>query len=121
MVHMSKMIISVGESVECVPVLNDNFSMQFFHFFKILIFWVHRWVKEQKMVQNNKSYVCHVPYLSNHTSYDFTVKILIFQVVKGLKEQKMSENDKNLSVAPYISGTTYHMIFIYGTHVCVNG
>ena len=52
----------------------------------------------------------------------FNVKILIFQIVKGLKGQK---NDpkcrKFLSVAPYIAGTIYHMIFIYGTPVCIKG
>ena len=39
----------------------------------------------------------------------------------GLNRQKISKNDKKiLSVAPYISGisgTIYHVIFIYSTHV----
>ena len=26
---------------------------------------------------------------------------------------------KNLSVVPFISETIYHMVFIYGTHVCI--
>ena len=39
-------------------------------------------------------------------------KILIFWDVRGLKGQKMAQTD-----APYIPGTIYHMIFIYGTHV----
>ena len=49
----------------------------------------------------------------------FNVKILIFQVFKGLKAQKKNgpKWQKVLSVAPYFSGTIYHMIFIYGTHV----
>ena len=52
----------------------------------------------------------------------FNVKILIFQVVKGLKGQKMTQNVENFCFfAPYISGTIYHMIFIYGTHVCIKG
>ena len=54
----------------------------------------------------------------------FDVKILIFQVVKGLKEQKLAQNDENfclLPLLPYISETIYHMIFIYGTHVCIKG
>ena len=33
----------------------------------------------------------------------------------------MAQNDKKFSVAPDISGTIYHMIFIYGTHVCIKG
>ena len=53
----------------------------------------------------------------------FNFKILIFWVVSKLKWQKMAQNDKKfLSVAPYISGTIYQMIFIiviYGTHVCI--
>ena len=32
-----------------------------------------------------------------------------------------SKCGKLLSVAPYISGTIHHMIFIYGTHVCIKG
>ena len=44
----------------------------FFHFFKILVFWVIREVKGQNMVQNEKKdSVCHTPYLWNHTSYNF--------------------------------------------------
>ena len=57
MVHMCKMIISLGVF----------FS---FHFFKILIFWFHRGVKEQKTVQNDKN-VCHTQYLRYYTSYDY--------------------------------------------------
>ena len=51
-------------------VQNDNISRSFFHFFKILIFWVFRGVKGQKIVQNDKNSVCQNLYLSNHTSYD---------------------------------------------------
>ena len=36
---------------------------------------------------------------------------------KGKKWPKMTK----MSVTPYISGTMYHMIFIYGTHVCIKG
>ena len=44
---------------------------------------------------------------------------MIFQFVKGLKEQKNGlKCQKFLSVTPYISGTIYHMIFIYGTCIC---
>ena len=44
----------------------------FFHFFKILVFWVVKGVKGQKMVQNDKKLclsrsISHEP----HTSYDF--------------------------------------------------
>ena len=36
---------------------SDSFSRHYFHFFKILNFWVHREVKGQKTVQNDKK-VC---------------------------------------------------------------
>ena len=47
-------------------------DIHFFHFFHILIFWVHRIVKGQKMVQNDKSpqMTNPTPYLMNHTSKD---------------------------------------------------
>ena len=48
----------------------------------------------------------------------FNFQILIFWVVRGLKGQKMTQF---LSVAPCISGTVYHMMFIYGPHVCIKG
>ena len=52
----------------------------------------------------------------------FNVKILIFQFVKGLKVQKNGPKSwKFLPVASYISGIIYHMIFIYGIHVCIKG
>ena len=40
----------------------------FFHFFKILIFWVIRGVKREKGVLMTKNSVCHTPCLRNHTS-----------------------------------------------------
>ena len=39
----------------------------FIFFFKILIFWVVRVVKEPEMAQNDKNFVYHAPYLRNHT------------------------------------------------------
>ena len=53
MLHISgtihHMIIIYGTLME-----NDNISRSFFLFFKILIFWVVRGVKGQKMAQNEK-------------------------------------------------------------------
>ena len=52
----------------------------------------------------------------------FNVNILIFQFVKELKGQKDGAKcRKFLSAVPYVSGTMYHMIFIYGRHVCIKG
>ena len=45
-------------------------SSVFFHFFKILIFWVHSPLKGQKWSIMTKDSVCRTPYLRNHTSYD---------------------------------------------------
>ena len=39
----------------------------------------------------------------------------------GVKGLKVAQNEKILSVEPYISGIIYHMIFTYGTHVCLKG
>ena len=115
----------------------DNISkfffcfFHFFLFFKILIFWVVRGVKGQKIVQNNKflSVALLISRTIHHLWYIHKCKmmisqgffsffqILIFWFVRGVKEEKMVQNDKKiLSVALYISGTI-HMIFIYGTHV----
>ena len=53
----------------------------------------------------------------------FNFKILIFQVVRGAERTKNGPKwQKVLSLAPYISGTIYHMIFIYGTlSLCISG
>ena len=84
----------------------------FFYFSKILIFWVVRRVKGQKMTQNDKKKICCAPYLSNHTSYDLhlwyiSVKwwysqaffsffsILLLQVVSGVKVQKWPKMTTN--------------------------
>ena len=42
----------------------------FFHFFKILIFQVVSWVKEQQNGPKWQKFLCLTPYLRNHTSYD---------------------------------------------------
>ena len=73
------MIVIYGTHVQ-----NNNISRSFFHFFKILILWVVREVKRQKMVQNNK-------------------KICLFQ------------DNLDILFNLDISGTTNHMIVIYGT------
>ena len=97
--------------------------MFFFIFFKILIFQVVRWVKEQKLVQNNKKL-----YLSHSISQEpyiiwlsFMVelwkmviqpffsffKVLIFQVVGGIKRQKTVQNDKKFCPLISISQESY--------------
>ena len=80
-------------------------------YFSILIFWVHRAVKRQKMVQNDKKLclLCSIsqePYIMwllfmvqmckmiISPGIFFNIKILIFYIVKGLKEQKMAQMAK---------------------------
>ena len=85
-------------------VQNDGISRCFFHFFKILVFWVVRRVKAQKMIQmTKKSVVLDI----SETIYHMIViygthmengniwwcffqffKILIFWVVMGVKRAK---------------------------------
>ena len=96
----------------------------FFHFFKILIFWIHRGIKGQKMGQNGKKLclLCsisqepHIIWLSFMVQMCkmvispgvfFNVKILIFQTVKGLKGQKMTQNDKNVCLSTCIFQEPY--------------
>ena len=44
--------------------------------------------------------------------------VFFFWAFRGVKGQKMAQDDKKfMSVALHISGTIYHMIFIYGSHV----
>ena len=96
-IYLCKMVISSG-----------IFSI----FLKILIFWVYRGVKEQKMVRNDKklclsrsisqepyiiwlSFVVQMCKMITSPGVFFNFKILVFQVVKGLKGQKMAQNIEN--------------------------
>ena len=46
-------------------------SPDFFYILKIMIFWVAKGVKEQKIAQNeHKNYIRHAPYLRNSMAYD---------------------------------------------------
>ena len=56
------MIVIYGTHVQ-----NDNISRCFSHFFKMLIFWVVRGVKGQKMVQNEKKILSVVFHISGTT------------------------------------------------------
>ena len=119
MVHISKMIISSGV----------------LYFSKILIFWVHRGVKGQKMVQNDKNFcllrpISQEPYiiwLSSMvqmckliicTDVFFNFKILIFRVVRGLKGQKMAQNDKKICVSHSASQEPYIIWLWFLVHMC---
>ena len=100
---------------------NDYTFRCFFHFSKILIFWVHRGVKGQKMVQNDKkfcllpsisqesyiiwlSFIVHIckMIISSGVFFHFS-KILIFWVHRGVKGQKMVQNDKKFCLLLSIS------------------
>ena len=95
LIYVCKMIISSGV-----------FSI----ILKILIFWVHRGVKEQKTVQNDKklcllrpisqepyiilSFLVQMCKMIVSPGVFFNFKISIFHIVKGLKGQKMARNIK---------------------------
>ena len=56
----------------------------FFFFFKILIFWVVRGVKEPEMTQNDKNFVYCAPYLRNHTMpYDCAFMVHLCKRIKS--------------------------------------
>ena len=92
--HLCKMIISPGV---------------FFHFSKILIFWVVGGIKVQKIVQNDScllhsvaqqpyiirlSFMVHMCKMIISPGLLHFLKILIFWVVRGVKGQKLVQNDK---------------------------
>ena len=117
-------------------VWNNDICRLFFHFFKILIFWVVMGGKRAKTRlkwQNNLLY--HSPYLSNRTSYDHHLwytsvkgwylqaffhfsKILIFQVVSGVKGQKMAQNDKKFCLSHFILQEPYIIWLSFMVHLC---
>ena len=123
-IYLCKMIISSG-----------SFSI----FFKILIFWVHSGVKGQKMVWNDKKLclshsISQEPYIIWLSLVVQMCKMIMslgvffqcdnfdFPDCQGAERAKNDPKwQKFLSVTPFISGTIYHMIFIYDTHVCVKG
>ena len=103
----------------------------FFHFFKILIFWVVSGVKRQKMAQNDKKscllrsisqepYIIWLPFVIHKCKMIIypVCFFSIFQhldfVVRRVKRQKNGLKwQKTLSVSLRISGTTYDCGFWY--------
>ena len=135
--HISRnihhIILIYGTHVE-----NDNIYKNFFHFFKILIFWFVRGVKEQKIVQNDKKFclwrsISQEPYIIWSSSFVlckckmitfsglFSIfsKFWFFRLLRRLKDKKWPKMTKKLglSVVPYISTTIHHIIFFYGARV----
>ena len=125
------------EILRCAP--PSSRVCDFIHFFRILICGVVIEVKGQKIVQNYKKF-CPSCSISQepHIWLSFMVHICkmiislgVFLVgfqnfdflgcQEGWKGKKMPKMTNFLSVTSYISGTIYHMIFIYGTHVCIKG
>ena len=90
--------------IYCTHVWNDNTSRYFFIFSKFCFFRLLGAKRAKKWAKMTKNFVCHVPYLRNHTSYDhwYTYsrrifhffKIGIFWVVRIVKGQNMVQNDK---------------------------
>ena len=81
-------------------------SPDFFHFFKILIFWVVRRVKGQKLTQNDKSSVA--AYISGTMHHRIFTHGTHMMVTHKYHFQ---------SVILCISGTVDHVIKIFGTQI----
>ena len=96
MVLMCKMIISLGV---------------FFHFFKILIFWIVRGVKGKKIAWNDKELclshlICQEPYI-----------VWSSFVVHKCKGQKMAQNDKK-KLYHSVSQELYLIWLRFLVHIC---
>ena len=130
MLHISgtihHMIIIYGTLME-----NDNISRSFFLFFKILIFWVVRGVKGQKMAQNEKKLclscsISQEPYIIwflfmvhlckmiiSPGVFFFFSKFWFSGLLKGVKGQKIVQNVKkfcllrSISQGPYIIWSSF--------------
>ena len=130
MLHISgtihHMIIIYGTLME-----NDNISRSFFLFFKILIFWVVRGVKGQKMAQNEKKLclscsISQEPYIIWFSFMVHLCKMIISPgvffffskswfsgLLKGVKGQKIVQNVKkfcllrSISQGPYIIWSSF--------------
>ena len=113
-------------------VWNNDISMCFFQFFKILIFWVVMGVKGQKTVQNDKKF-CQSHFISQELYmiwFLFMVhmcKVMMspggffiflkfwFFGVRGIELQKMVQNGKNsVCHTPYLRNhTSYDCCLLY--------
>ena len=107
----------------------------FFSFFSKLWFFMLGGSKGKKWPKMTKNYVCHIPYIRKHTSYDcdfwYTCKmmkspdasfqfckILIFQVVMVVKWQKKAQNYKKLCLSHSVSQELYLIwLWFFGTLV----
>ena len=125
------MIMSFG-----VLVRNNDISWQFFHFFKILIFWVVRGGKKAKNGPKWKKIMSAVLHISRNIHHMIFIcgahvqndnisrqffhffKILIFQVVRGVKGQKMVQNDKKFCLLHSISQEPYIIWLSFMVHMC---
>ena len=108
MIHTCKMIISPG--------FFSFFSK--FWFFELLREWKGK--KQSKMA---KKFVHCTPYFRYHTQFMVYICKMIYNILQCFKVHrggKRTKNgpkwQKNLSVVLAISGTTHHMIVIYGAN-----
>ena len=114
------MIVIYGTLVE------NNICRLFFHFFKILIFFIVRWIKGQKAVQNRRKFyssrfifrepciiwlsLTHGRLVQNDNIpryFFYFLKILSFWVVKGVKRQKAVQNRKKFYSSRFIFQEPY--------------
>ena len=119
------MIFRYGTHVQ-----SDNISRHFFHFFKILICWVHKEGKGTKNSPKWQKILSCAPYLRNYALYDchlwymckmvispdifFNVSKVWFSRLPGGEKPKTSQKWQTiLCVLPYISGTLYDLYLWY--------
>ena len=110
-------------------------SNAFFHFFKILIFWVVSGVKVQKISQKDKKFclsclVYQEPYraiviydtkVSNdNISRHFFIfsKFWFFGLIGGSKGKKMTQNNKKVCPLHFISQEPYIIWPWFMVHIC---
>ena len=110
--------------------------LQFFHFFKVLIFQAVSGVKVQKFVQNEQKFcqphsISQEPYIIwfsfmvemckiiKSPGIDFIFfKILFFQVVRGVKRQKIVQNDQKFCLSYAMSQESYIIWSPFVLHKC---
>ena len=112
-------------------VWNDDISSHFFHFFKILVFWVVRGEKAKNGPKLKKFCLSHStpqePYIIRLLFMEQLCKMIMstgiffvfwkfwFSWLLGGKRAKKSPKwQKILFVVPYISGPIHHMVIICG-------
>ena len=120
--------LHISGAIHHMLVLQGTHLFFFFHFLKILIFWVHKGIKGQKTQKIVLHSISQEPYIIWLSIMVRMCKMIISLSVSsskfwftgfsgGLKCKKGQKWQKRLSVAPYISGT-YIIWSLFMVHIC---